>query len=158
MLPQRPTASDELVQGYLVAADLAAKRRVLVESRGDEVEVKAWHKVESYCRMMANFRFADEPETLVNYMPMDERIVDKRVLSEIMQDADTGNHREWTVYHQMAYTAAMALLTPKERAICEMYYGAQMRRRDIAECLGDSPRAVDKAIERARRKWSGLRD
>ena len=157
MLPWRPTASDALVEGYRVTADLAAKRREQVAAIGDQLQVRAWERVESYCRMMADCRMVDDPDSPVNYLPLDERIIDRRVLSEIMQDADEGVHRQWTTYHQMAYTAAMALLSPMERAVAEMYYGAQMKRVDIAEALRLSAVTVDNYILRSRKKWAKLR-
>lgn len=157
MLPYRPKAPQVLIDGYYLARDKAARRKEQDEQAGDDAEVKAWEKIRSYCEMMATCKFVDEPETMVDYVPLNEKILDKRMLSEIMSDAEDGAERTWTKYHQMALDAALAMLSPMERVVAEMVYAAQVSREEIALMLGLSIRTVEKHIENMSKKWSKLR-
>lgn len=157
MLDRIPNASQALVEGYLVAAQLAEKRRSYSEGVGNVTEGRAWAKVARYCWMMAEYGLVDEPETLVNYLPFDENIFDRRLLVEIMDDTDGGTTRKWTTYHQMALNAAMALLSPQEREIALLYYAGQVKRDDVASMMHLSVRTVDKYIERINKEWGKCR-
>jgi RNA polymerase sigma factor (sigma-70 family) len=154
----RPVASDELVSGYDTAAQLAERRRDEVLGQGDEVEAKAWDKIARYCRMMAQFRMLDAPDAKANYTPIDPVKLDRLVLREIIDDAETGKEQSWTTYHQMALHAALAMLTPRERMASYMYYAGQMKREDIANAMEITLQTLDTLIRRARKKWTNLRE
>jgi RNA polymerase sigma factor (sigma-70 family) len=155
----RPTASDELVAGYEVAAQLAERRRDEVLGQGDEVEAKAWDKIVRYCRMMAEQRYVDAPDGKSNFTASyDIRVLDQMLLAEIMDDAERGIDRTWTRYHQMALDAALALLTPMERIVAQMYYSALVKQLDIAEMLGITQPMVSRYVQSAKKKWEKLRE
>lgn len=158
MLNHRPKAPRSLSEGYAYTRDRAAKRKAQVEPWGDETEVKAWEKIRSYCDMMATCQFVDEPETKVDYIPLNDKIFDKRLLEEIMRDAEESINRQWTNYHQMALDAAMALLSPMERVVTEMIYAAQVEREEVARMLGLSVHTIDNYLQRAKKKWARLRN
>lgn len=158
MLAYKPKAPQALIDGYYLARDKAVRRKEQDEEAGDDAEVKAWEKIRSYCEMMATCKFVDEPETLMNYVPLNENILDKRMLGEIMNDAEDGTERGWTKYHQMALDAAIAMLSPMERVVAEMHYAAQVKRYEIAEMLGKPVRTIDKHIVNINKKWAKLRD
>lgn len=151
--PLPPKAPADLVEGYTVARDLAERRRDTCEE--GSTEWKAWQKIVTYCDMMATCRFIDEPETKVNYLPLDERIIDKRTLSTAMAKDELP---EWTPYQDMALKASLAMLSEQERVVVQMHYGAQMSRRSIALALEITPGTVDKCISRAQTKWSKVRN
>lgn len=148
--PQR--AGEALVQGYKVARDLAEVRRDTCEA--ESTEWKAWNKIFTYCEMMREFRLVDEPETKVDYLPLDERIIDRRTLSTAMDEDELP---EWTPYQDMALKASLAMLSEQERVVVQMYYGAQMKQRVIAEMLGITRQAVGQYLVNANKKWEELR-
>jgi DNA-binding CsgD family transcriptional regulator len=150
-------APPELVEGYKVAADMAERRAGECLMAGDAVEHSAWQKIRTYCLVMAEAKMVDEPSALVNYTPYDESILDRRMLSEIMDDAVEGTTRPWTPLHRLALNAAMRVLSPTERVIAQMHFAAMVRREDISAMLEIAVRTVDKHLENIRKKWDELR-
>lgn len=150
----RPHAPQELSDGYAVGAQLAEERAGLIEPWNPD-EAKRFRKLATYCRMMSECKFMDEPDnSRVNYQRQKWE-VDDRVLSEIVgrkPDPDS-----WNRDKQMALDAALAMLGEQQRVVVMMYYGARIQRKDIANALEISKRAVDWHIQEARKKWAILR-
>lgn len=166
----RPTAPEELSQGYAIAAHLAGERKRLVESWGDKAEAKQWAKVETYCRMMAQARMVDEPEdSRVNYdyikeIPTDPFEIERRIAEEVKWeseleldiDGEEDPRRPIEYWKRIALTAALRTLSPRERVIVQMALAWRLPKGLIAEALGIDERTVDNHLSNARRKFNQI--
>jgi DNA-directed RNA polymerase specialized sigma24 family protein len=162
-----PRAPQELIDGYLQAADLAERRRAQVAD-ADPKEALQWAKIDAYCRMMAQRRWLDAPDRMSSYLipvdpeiiavwtaPNQQELLDEilDVLSGISDDEDPRVER----LQKLALAAALGALSPTERVIAKLHFGDMWRAEIIMEALGLSKKSVYRAIDRAREKFSQIK-
>jgi DNA-directed RNA polymerase specialized sigma24 family protein len=153
----RQRAPEELSREYAFTAELAERRRRLVAAWGDEREASAWGSIATYCRMMANTRRLDAPDSEVAYVPpVEEVVLNIRVLGQVM-DRDE-EQTSWTSEKQFALNAALMLLSPTERVIAQMFYGGLLEAVEIANAMKTTKGTIEGYLNRIRKKWSRLRN
>ena len=157
-----PRASDELVEGYETAAELAERRGdMFVAVRGEQAG-KPWYQLAKYCRTMAVTRARNDDQFPGQKMaawhrkeiPMDEGgMVAAEEMGLIAPIWESGNEGvpEWQL---AAIELAMGYLTPMQRVCFEMFYGGRLSYRDIAEALNMSMNEVKRHVKRARRRFA----
>lgn len=151
-------ASQELVDGYTLAADLSERRQMRAAAMKQKQEAVAWGKVATYCRNMAKHRYVDAPESEAAYVPpAEETLLNLRVLDRILDCESEESRSRWTTERQMALIAALQILSATERVIAQMYYGGLMDVVHIARAMKTTSGTVEGYLARIRKKWARLR-
>jgi ATP/maltotriose-dependent transcriptional regulator MalT len=153
---ERTAYLQEMSDGYKQSQHEAELRRDAAEEAHDDHESKSWGAIAEYCGMMANLVLhgvLDEPATHLSFYSYDERIGDKRLLIEIMQDRESGKEKKWTQAHQNVLGSALWVLTIKERQVAELYYIAKVKRKSLPELLNMPLSTLDTHIRNINAKW-----
>jgi DNA-directed RNA polymerase specialized sigma24 family protein len=156
----QPRASDEMVQGYLRASELATQRADLVAKRS-EVEAVPWRTLAQYCDMMAKARALDDDQFQgqrkgmrhSKTVPMSKELMEATESTEglsVIWPTENQGIPEWK---WAAMELALGHLSPLQRVCYEMFYAGRLSYRDIADALSMSLSEVKNAVSRANRKF-----
>ena len=153
--PPPPRASDELVAGYRLAAEMAEQRRLRSLEEKRDREAKAWAKIARYCAHMADRRLVDASDQRSSYvMPMDAEQMD--VLGvRVLWSQQESTLDEW---QRLALESALSTLSEMERVCYEAKYGARLVEREIAKAAGITHRDVWKYLKRATNKLKVIQE
>lgn len=156
MLPWRPTAPQELSEGYIRAGVLARERALALRSIGQERDADPWERLAVYCEQMGHTRAIDDDQYEFQRQAMKHRREQPMTAAEMdayglfVVGTENRGIPEW---QWAAMELALGYLPVMQRVCFEMVVAGRLTVKEVSEALNMSEAHVRNSVQRARKTF-----